>query len=77
LHLLGVKTELIALSPKEVQTLITKGEHTYDLLVIGISVEGSLSSIGQLFSNNGTKSSSINFSNIDNKTLDNLFTELR
>ena len=77
LHLLGIKTELIALSPKEVQTLITKGENTYDLLVIGISVEGSLSSIGQLFSNNGAKSSSINFSNIDSKTLDNLFTELR
>jgi hypothetical protein len=77
LRLLGVKTELIPYGPKELQALIASGERKYDLLIIGISVEGSLSSIGQLFSNNGPKSSNINFSNVDNRSLDNLFGELR
>lgn len=77
LHLLGIKTELIPHNPKDIQTLIANGERKYDILVIGISVESSLSSIGQLFSNNEEKNGNINFSSIENRSLDNLFTELR
>ncbi len=77
LRLLGIKTELIAYGTKELQAMIATGERKYDLLVIGISVEGSLSSIGQIFSSSGPKSNSINFSSVDNKSLDALFSDLR
>ncbi|MBX9809897.1 hypothetical protein K2X92_05905, partial [Candidatus Gracilibacteria bacterium] len=77
LKLLGIKTELIAYSAKDIQAIITSGDRKYDILVIGISVEGSLASIGKLFSNSDSKASGLNFSNIENKTLDNLFAELR
>lgn len=77
LRLLGIKTELIPYNPKEIQSLIASGERKYDILVIGISVEGSLANIGQLFWNNWPKASNINFSSIENRQLDNLFWELR
>ncbi|NRH21246.1 hypothetical protein HOO68_04335 [Candidatus Gracilibacteria bacterium] len=77
LRLLGVKTELIAYTPKEVQAMIESGERKYDILVIGVGVEGSLSSIGKLFLSSESKSGGLNFSNVENKTLDALFMELR
>ncbi len=77
LRLLGVKTELIPLSPKDIQSIISTGERKYDLLVIGVSVEGSLSSIGKLFLSSESKTVGVNFSNVENKTLDSLFAELR
>lgn len=77
LRLLGVKTELIPLGPKDIQSLITSGERNYDILVIGVSVEWSLSSIGKLFLSSESKTSGVNFSNVENKTLDSLFTTLR
>jgi len=39
LRLLGVKTELVPYSPKEVQVMIESGEKKYDILVIGVGVE--------------------------------------
>ncbi len=77
LRLLGVKTELIPYGPKEIQSMIASGERKYDLLVIGVSVEWSLSSIWQLFSMSENKPGGVNFSTIENKPLDTLFTELR
>jgi ABC-type transport system substrate-binding protein len=77
LRLLGVKTELIPFGPKDIQSLITSGERNYDILVIGVSVEWSLSSIGKLFLSSESKTSWVNFSNVENKTLDSLFTALR
>lgn len=77
LRLLGIKTELISYNPKEIQTLIMSGERNYDILVIGISVEWSLANIGQLFGNNGSKNSNLNFSSIENRSLETLFSELR
>ena len=53
------------------------GERNYDILVIGISVEWSLANIGQLFGNNGSKNSNLNFSSIENRSLETLFGELR
>ncbi len=75
-HLLGIKTELIPHNPKDIQALIKNDERQYDILVIGISVENSLSNIGQLFSNSEEKNGNINFSNIENRSLDSLFAEL-
>lgn len=77
LRLLGVKTVLIPYGPKEIQAMIASGERKYDLLVIGVSVEGSLSSIGQLFAASESKKGGVNFSNVENRSLDTLFTELR
>lgn len=77
LRLLGVKTVLIPYWPKEIQAMIASGERKYDLLVIGVSVEWSLSGIGQLFATSENKAGGINFSNIENKTLDSLFADLR
>lgn len=77
LRLLGVKTELIPYGPKDIQAMIASGERKYDLLVIGVSVEGSLSSIGQLFASSESKKGGVNFSNVENKSLDTFFTELR
>lgn len=77
LRLLGVKTEFIPYWPKEIQSMIASGERKYDLLIIGVSVEWSLSSIGQLFSMSENKPGWVNFSTIENKPLDALFTELR
>lgn len=77
LRLLGVKTELIPYGPKDIQAIIASWERKYDMLVIGVSVEWSISSIGRLFSSNESKSSGVNFSNVENKALDNLFVELR
>ncbi len=77
LRLLGVKTELIPYWPKEIQAMIASWERKYDLLVIGVSVEWSLSGIGQLFATNENKAGGINFSNIENKMLDTLFADLR
>lgn len=57
--------------------MISSGERKYDLLIIGVSVEDSLSSIGQLFSTSTSKQGNINFSNVENKSLDALFAELR
>lgn len=77
LRLLGVRTELIPYGPKDVQAIITSGEKKYDILVIGVSVEGSLSSIGTLFAANESGKGGVNFSNIESKTLDSLFIDLR
>jgi ABC-type transport system substrate-binding protein len=77
LRLLGIKTELIPYNPKEIQSLIANGDRKYDILVIGVSVEWSLSNIGQLFLNNWGKTTGINFSSIENRSLENLFEELR
>ena len=57
--------------------MISSGERKYDLLVIGVSVEGSLSSIGQLFSVSENKPGGVNFSTIENRALDTLFADLR
>ncbi len=77
LLLLGVKTELLPYGTKEIQAMIVSGKHVYDLLVIGVSIEGSISGIGQLFTINESKQGGVNFSNVENKTLDSLFMELR
>jgi ABC-type transport system substrate-binding protein len=76
LRLLGVKTELVPYDSKAVQTMIKEGSRPYDLLVIGISVDGSLSSIARIFATNESRNGGVNFASIENKTLDNLFTEL-
>jgi ABC-type transport system substrate-binding protein len=77
LRLLGVKTELIPYGPKEIQSMIASGERKYDLLVIGVSVEWSLSGIGQLFSASENRPGGVNFSNVENRSLDTLFAQLR
>lgn len=76
LRLLGVKTELIPYDSKSLQTLIAEGARPYDLLVIGVSVDGSLANISRLFSASEVRKGGVNFANIENKTLDTLFTEL-
>ena len=76
LRLLGVKTELIAYGPKELQNMISSSKRDYDLLAIGISVEWSLSRIWQVFAVSEIGSGGINFAGIANKSLDALFVEL-
>ncbi len=77
LKLLWVKTELVPYGPKDIQSIIASWEKKYDLLVIGISVEWSLSNIGKLFASSDAKWGGLNFSNIESKNLDSLFIEFR
>lgn len=77
LKLLWLKTELIPYGPKEIQSMIANGERNYDLLAIGVSVEWSLSSIGQLFAASEVGKNGINFAQVENKTLDTLFGDLQ
>ena len=76
LRLLGVKTDLVPYDSKAVQAMIADGSRPYDLLVIGASVDGSLSSIARLFAMSEARKGGVNFASIENKTLDSLFTEL-
>ena len=76
LRLLGVKTELIAYTPKDIQTIITSGKKDYDLLIIGVTVNGSIANLGQMFGASSS-GSNLNFSGYTNKSLDALFGELR
>ena len=77
LKLLGIKTELIPFWAKDIESMIASGEKKYDILVIGISVEWSLSSIAQLFASSEARTKWLNFSSIESKSLDSLFSEFR
>jgi hypothetical protein len=76
LRLLGVKTDLVPYDSKAVQAMIADWSRPYDLLVIGASVDGSLSSIARLFATSEARKGGVNFASIENKALDSLFTEL-
>jgi ABC-type transport system substrate-binding protein len=73
---LGILTELVPLEPKDIDSIISTGKKNYDLIVLGIESPGNIARIGQLFSSNEA-GNGVNFSNIQSKTLDNLFETLR
>jgi len=73
---LSIKTELIPLSTKDVQSMLESGNKNYDYILIGFEANGRLSRIGQVFLSTEAKNG-INFAKIESKKLDGLFAELR
>jgi nucleotide-binding universal stress UspA family protein len=73
---LGIKTDRTILEPKDIATMIQTGKKDYDIIVIGAENPGGISQLGQIFLSSEA-GKGINFANIESKTLDTLFAELR
>jgi ABC-type transport system substrate-binding protein len=73
---LSIMTELVALDPKALQSMIVSGKKDYDILIAWVSAGGTIAGIGQLFASSEAKKW-VNFSNIESERLDTLFVELR
>ncbi len=70
---LSLKTELMSLETKQIDQIIQTGKRPYDILVIGVEAGTTVSDIGKVF----RVGKWINFANIESKTLESLFEDLR
>ncbi|MDD2694193.1 MAG: ABC transporter substrate-binding protein [Candidatus Gracilibacteria bacterium] len=73
---LSIKSTLVPLSTKDIQSMLSSGKKDYDFIIIPFEASGRLSRIGQVFLSSEAKNG-INFAKIESKTLDSLFAELR
>lgn len=73
---LSIIAHLIPLEAKDVEQIIQTGKKDYDILVAWVSTAGDVAGLGQLFASSEA-GKWVNFSNIESKTLDNLFIELQ
>ncbi len=73
---LSIKTTISAITPEQVSEMIKTGKKDYDILIIGIEAPGNIARIGQTFLSTEAWAW-VNFSNIQSKTLDELFTTFR
>lgn len=73
---LSIKSTLVPLSTKDIQTMLQSGNKDYDFIIIPFEANGRLSRIGQVFLSSEAKNG-INFAKIESKKLDTLFAELR
>lgn len=73
---LGLEVQITAVSGKDFSAMLQKWEKNYDILLIGFEATGRFSRIGQIFLSSEAKTG-INFSKIESKTLDKLFSDLR
>jgi hypothetical protein len=56
--------------------MISSGKKEYDILIVGVEAPGNIAKIGQVFQSDEA-GKGINFANIQSKTLDDLFLDLR
>lgn len=75
LRQMGIMTESIPLTTKELDAMIKSGEKNYDLIIVGVRSPGSIAHLGSTFfsSENGNP----NFSNLTSKNFVDLFESLK
>lgn len=73
---MGVKINLSPLDSKAIATMMKEWKENYDMLIVGFEAPNRISNINPVFSSTSVNSG-INFSNIEDKKLDELLQKLR